>query len=169
MRVNMTIIKNLLVCGFLFSPLTLSAQDASYTYRPLAKEGCRVEYTALRQNGKAYISVSVKSDEGLCFVDSPMVMIRTSDKEVIKVTGKNLGIREENGSSLVIGNDVQHFGRHAGMAMFEVSEEQIKHIGTGIIKIRLSTLPFIHEREFSKDKIGKKLYKAFQKRYDTDF
>lgn len=165
----MTNFKILLLGLFAIGSLTMSAQDASYTYKPLASEGCNINFTALRQNGKAYLTISVRSDEGLCFVDSPMVMIRTADKEVIKITGKNIGVREENSSSVVIANRIMHFGGRAGMAMFEMSEEQIKHLETGVVKIRLSTLPFVHEREFRKDKIGKKLFKAFQERRDTEF
>jgi hypothetical protein len=42
-----------------------------------------------------------------------------------------------------------------------VSPEQFELLKDGIVKVRLSTTPIEHEREFKKDKIGKKLYAFF--------
>ena len=159
----------LFVIMMVVSTVITYAQDASYTYKPLAKEGCHVEYTALRQDDKAYIIVSVKSDEGLCFVNEPTMMIRTGDNEVIKLTGSNMGSRKENSTGVVIGNIVVSDNGSVGMAQFELTEEQVEKLNSGIIKVRLTTTPFLHEREFSKDKIGKKLYKAFCKQKNSEF
>lgn len=145
------------------------AQDASYTNKPLAKEGCHVEYSALKQDNKSYIIVSVRSDEGLCFVNDPVMMLRTGSNEVIKLTGTNMGSRKESSSGVVIGNVVVSGNNSVGMAQFELTDEQVEMLNTGVIKVRLTTTPFIHEREFTKDKIGKKLYKAFSKQKNTEF
>ena len=145
------------------------AQDASYTYKPLAKEGCHVEYSALKQGNKSYIIVSVRSDEGLCFVNDPVMMLRTGNNEVIKLTGTNMGSRKESSSGVVIGNVVVSGNNSIGMAQFELTDEQVEMLNTGVIKVRLTTTPFIHEREFTKDKIGKKLYKAFSKQKNAKF
>lgn len=145
------------------------AQDASYTYKPLAKEGCHVEYSALKQDNKSYIIVSVRSDEGLCFVNDPVMMLRTGNNEVIKLTGTNMGSRKDSSSGVVIGNVVVSGNNSIGMAQFELTDEQVEMLNTGVIKVRLTTTPFIHEREFTKDKIGKKLYKAFSKQKNAEF
>lgn len=149
--------------------LYLYAQDASYTYKPLAKEGCYVEYSAMRKENKSYIIVSVQSDEGLCFVNDPVMMLRTNDNEVIKLLGINMGSRKESSLGFVIGNLLLSDDSSIGMAQFELTEEQVEKLNTGIKKVRLSTTPFIHEREFSKDKIGRKLYKAFCKQKSDEF
>ncbi len=145
------------------------AQDASYTYNPLAKVGCYVGYSAIKQDSKSYIVVSVKSDEGLCFDTDPIMMIRTGNNEVLKLNGTNMGSRKENSSGVVIGNIVVADDSSVGMAKFELTEEQVEMLNSGIIKVRLTTVPFIHEREFTKDKIGKKLYKAFCKQTNSEF
>lgn len=145
------------------------AQDASYTYKPLAKEGCHVEYSALKQDNKSYIIVSVRSDEGLCFVNDPVMMLRTGSNEVIKLKGKNMGSRKESSSGVVIGNVVVSSNNSVGMAQFELTDEQVEMLNTGVIKVRLTTTPFVHEREFTKDKIGKRLYKAFSKQKNEEF
>ena len=46
-------------------------------------------------------------------------------------------------------------------AQFEVSPEQFELLKDGIIKVRLTTTPIEHEREFKEDKIGKKLYEFY--------
>lgn len=145
------------------------AQDASYTYKPLAKEGCHVEYSALKQDNKSYIIVSVRSDEGLCFVNDPVMMLRTGSNEVIKLTGTNMGSRKESSSGVVIGNVVVSSNNSVGMAQFELTDEQVEMLNTGVIKVRLTTTPFVHEREFTKDKIGKRLFKAFSKQKNEEF
>jgi len=145
------------------------AQDASYTYKPLAKEGCRVEYSALKQDNKSYIIVSVRSDKGLCFVNDPVMMLRTGSNEVIKLTGTNMGSRKESSSGVVIGNVVVSSNNSVGMAQFELTDEQVEMLNTGVIKVRLTTTPFVHEREFTKDKIGKRLFKAFSKQKNEEF
>lgn len=145
------------------------AQDASYTYKPLDKEGCHVEYSALKQDNKSYIIVSVRSDEGLCFVNDPVMMLRTGSNEVIKLTGTNMGSRKESSSGVVIGNVVVSSNNSVGMAQFELTDEQVEMLNTGVIKVRLTTTPFVHEREFTKDKIGKRLYKAFSKQKNEEF
>ena len=90
--------KVLLSLIFCLCAIITYAQDASYTYKPLAKEGCHVEYSALKQDNKSYIIVSVRSDEGLCFVNDPVMRLRTGNNDVIKLTGTNMGTRKESSS-----------------------------------------------------------------------
>lgn len=80
-----------------------------------------------------------------------------------------MGSRKESSSGVVIGNVVVSGNNSVGMAQFELTDEQMEMLNSGIIKVRLTTTPFIHEREFTKDKIGKKLYKAFSKQQNSEF
>lgn len=155
--------KILFTLALCISAIISYAQDASYTYKPIAKEGCHVEYSALKQDNKSYIIVSVRSDEGLCFVNDPVMMLRTGNNVVIKLTGTNMGSRQESSSGVFIGNVFISDNNSVGMAQFELTDEQVEMLNTGVFKVRLTTTPFIHEREFTKDKIGKRLYKAFSK------
>ena len=69
---------------------------------------------------------------------------------------------------VVIGNVVVSSNNSVGMAQFELTDEQVEMLNTGVIKVRLTTTPFVHEREFTKDKIGKRLYKAFSKQKNEE-
>ena len=53
-------------------------------------------------------------------------------------------------------------------AQFKISPQQFELLKKGVAKIRLSTIPIEHERTFTKDKIGKKLYQFFMKQKDKD-
>lgn len=161
--------KILFILFLCFCAITSYAQDASYTYKPLAKEGCIVEYSALKHENKSYIIVSVQSEEGLCFVNDPVMMLKTANNEVIKLTGTNMGNRNDNSVGVIIGFVVVPGNSSVGMAQFEITDEQIEMLKDGVVKVRLTTTPFVHEREFKKDQIGKKLYKAFSKQKKSEF
>ena len=88
------------------------------------------------------------------------MMVRTANGEVLKFNGELL----DNGAistGIVSGNMVIPVSSIISTAQFRVSPEQFELLKDGIVKVRLSTTPIEHEREFKKDKIGKKLYEFF--------
>ena len=64
-------------------------------------------------------------------------------------------------AGIVSGNMVLPVISIISSAQFSITPEQLEMIKSGVIKIRLSTTPIEHEREFTKDKIGKKLYEFY--------
>ena len=46
-------------------------------------------------------------------------------------------------------------------AKFPISKEQVESLSKGVKKLRLNTSPQFHEKEWRKDKIGKKLYQKY--------
>jgi hypothetical protein len=42
-------------------------------------------------------------------------------------------------------------------------------LNQGVSKVSLSTLPIVHEKNFNKDKIGKKLYNSYLKEKEKEF
>lgn len=149
--------------------INLCAQSVSYDYKLLSKQGCHVKYSAYRQEDKSYIIVEVKSDGGISFVNDPIMMLRASNNEVIKLQGVNVGKHKEGGVGIVVSGILISEDYSVSTAQFEISNEQIEMLKSGIIKVRLSTIPYLHEREFKSDKIGKKLYKAFGKLKAAEF
>lgn len=137
------------------------AQSVSYSYRPLAAEGCYVKYTANWQEGKPYLIVSVRSDR-MKFVVEPVVLLKTTDGETIRLEGAPLDISSQS-IGITSGNLIIPIQEFNATAQFSITPEQIELLNKGISKVRISLVPMNHERTFSKDKIGKKLYKAFQK------
>ena len=145
------------------------AQTVGYTYRPLAAEGCNMQYSIAQQNGEYFIIATVKSDR-LTFLKESSFWLKTTDGEIIKLQGEVIGGGSES-AGIVSGNIVIPVTEISSTAQFRISEEELEKLNQGIIKLRLSTTPIEHERTFKKDKIGKKLYQFYQKKKmkDDDF
>ena len=142
------------------------AQTVGYTYRPLAAEGCNMQYSIAQQNGEYFIIATVKSDR-LTFLKESSFWLKTTDGEIIKLQGEVIGGGSES-AGIVSGNIVIPVTEISSTAQFRISEEELEKLNQGIIKVRLSTTPIEHERTFKKDKIGKKLYQFYQKKKMKD-
>ena len=147
----------------------VTAQTVSYTYKELAAEGCSMKYSVAKQNEKFYIIATVQSDR-MKFLKESTMMIRTTNGDVLKFSGELIDNGTES-TGIVSGNMVIPVTSIISTAQFEVSPEQFELLKDGIIKVRLTTIPIEHEREFKKDKIGKKLYEFYlnAKNKEDDF
>jgi hypothetical protein len=150
--------KKFLLFAIIFAWSVLSfAQSVSYTYKPLAAEGCSVTYSVAKQDSSYYIVVTIKSDR-IQFLKETTMMIRNFNDEVLKLEGEHIG----NGSEtvgIVAGNMVLPVTGISTTAQFPITPEQMDILSYGVAKIRITAIPMNHERIFKKDKIGKKLFK----------
>lgn len=166
MEKSMMKIKILIVSFMLFVGYVSYAQTVGYTYKPLAAEGCSMKYSVAKQDSSYYIIATVKSDR-LNFLKESTMLLKTFDGEVIKLYGSCIGNGSES-AGIVSGNIVIPVTVISSTAQFKISPEQVELFKKGISKVRLSTIPIEHERTFSKDKIGKKLYQFFLKQRDKE-
>ena len=154
--------KKVLLFAIMFVWAVLSfAQSVSYTYKPLAAEGCSVMYTVAKQDSSYYIVVSIKSDR-FQFLKETTMILRNFNNEVLKLEGKHIGDGSETGG-IVAGNMVIPVTELSTTAQFPITPEQMEFFSKGIAKIRITAIPMNHERTFKKDKIGKKLYTYLKK------
>ena len=154
--------KKVILFAIMFVWAVLSfAQSVSYTYKPLAAEGCSVMYTVAKQDSSYYIVVSIKSDR-FQFLKETTMMLRNFNNEVLKLEGKHIGDGSETGG-IVTGNIVIPVTELSTTAQFPITPEQMEFFSKGIAKIRITAIPMNHERTFKKDKIGKKLYTYLKK------
>lgn len=146
-----------------------SARQVSYTYRPLMAEGCSVSYSVVSQEGTPSIVVTVSSDR-LVFCADPVMTLKNFKGDVLKLSGINLQSRTETGG-IVSNNVVIPVTDIKAMAQFPIDKADITFFESGISKVRLSTVPIVHEREFSSDQIGKYLFKELTKasKVEDDF
>ena len=107
------------------------------------------------------IVVTVESDR-LVFDSKPTMMLKNFKGEVLKLEGYNLQSRSET-SGVFVSNIVIPITELNAMAEFPVDAKDIGFFASGIAKVRLSTVPIMHEREFSKDAIGEYLYNSLRK------
>ena len=98
------------------------------------------------------------------------MMVRTTNGDVIKFTGELID-NDTKTAGFVSGNMIIPVTSVMSTAQFEVLPSQFDLLKDGIIKVRLTTIPIEHEREFKNDKIGKKLYEFFleAKNKEDDF
>ncbi len=153
-----------ILCLFAVVALLVScgaAKSVSYMHKPLAAEGCSVSYSAIQNDGQAMIVVTVKSDR-LVFSNNPTMMLKNFKGEVLKLEGIDLQSRSETGGVL-INNVVVPVTELSAMAEFPVNEKDFDFFASGISKVRLSTVPIVHEKEFSSDVIGEYLFTSLQK------
>lgn len=143
-------------------PMFAQAQSVSYTYKPLADEGCQMSYSIAKQDTNYCMVVTVSSDN-MVFLKNPIFLIKTFKGDVIKLTGEQSGDKSDTGGFL-IGSIIFPITEINSTAQFPITEDQLKLLNDGIMKVRLSTSPYEHERTFKKDKIGKKLYNIYLKK-----
>ena len=145
---------------FLTIGLFIQAQSVSYSYRPLAEEGCSVIYTPTFIDDTAYIVVCVKSDR-LVFNDNPTMMVRFfNTDQILQLNGENINTLSNVGA-VIVSNVLVPYTSLKAIAMFRITEQEMTLFTSGVERIILSTFPIVHDRTFKKDKIGKKLYKFY--------
>ena len=118
-----------------------------------------MKYSIAKHENQYYIIATVSSDR-LQFLSESTMLIRTANGAVLKLSGELMNNRSES-AGIVSGNMVLPVTSIISSAQFSITPEQLEMIKSGVIKIRLSTTPIEHEREFTKDKIGKKLYEFY--------
>lgn len=162
-------IKLSFVALFMSITLLANAQTVGYTYRALTAEGCNMKYSVSKQGENYSIVATVRSDR-MVFLGNPTMKIRTFEGNVLELNGNVIGGGSES-AGIVSGNIVIPVTEISSTAQFFITPEEFETLNEGVAKIRLSMTPMNHERTFKKDKIGKKLYKAFlmEKKKEDDF
>lgn len=154
---------------FLSATLISFSQSVSYTHKPFAPDGCIVNYRVIMQDTTCFIEVHFESDLSK-FTENPTMMVRTFAGEVFKLYGTTL-------SSEKLSKEVERDGEKkiitgfSSTVRYTATNSQMESLQSGIAKIRLSTEPYEHEKEFKKDKIGKALHDSYlkEKNKDADF
>ena len=135
-----------------------------YEYKPFAEEGCRVLYSSICDDTGLYIVVSIESDR-LKFTHNPTLMFKNFNGDIISLSGENFSVHTENGGVTVY--NFNPLFPHSvtlpitevnAMARFKINKSQIHLLLCGIQKVRITTVPIVHEVEFKDDEIGCKLY-----------
>ncbi|NDV56586.1 hypothetical protein D0T85_00430 [Bacteroides sp. 519] len=159
----------LFVTIFLTHSFFTNAQTVGYTYKPLTVKGCHIKYSIAKQDTSYYIIATVKSDR-LNFLKESTMLLKNFDGEILKLHGNLIRSGSES-AGIISGNLVIPVTEISSTAQFRISPAQFELFKKGIAKVRLSTIPIEHERTFTKDKIGKKLYQFFlkQRNKDNDF
>ena len=113
-----------------------------------------------KENNEAFLNVRLQ-DLTKVMTESPKMLIKLMNDSIINLDGKIMSTSHKNEGGVVVANIVVESDFIVSDAKFPITPEQIKQIGLGVKKLRLNTSPNYHEKEWKKDKIGKKLYEEY--------
>ena len=120
------------------------------------------------ENNSIFLTLMLTSEK-LKMSDSPKLLLRLMDDSVISLDGYMLGATNKSDGAVVIGYTAIAINHYVTEAKFPISKEQAESLSKGVKKLRLNTSPNYHEKEWSKDKIGKKLYKKYKECSSNSF
>ena len=120
------------------------------------------------ENDSVFLYV-VFTSENKKISDTPKMLLRLMDESVISLDGKNVSLSQKSDGGVVISGIIISDNHFISEAKFPISREQISQFQKGIKKLRLNTSPKFHEKEWTSDKIGKKLYEAYMKSSQNSF
>lgn len=101
--------------------------------------------------------------------ETPRLLLKLMDDSVISLEGKLINSYYENDGGIVIGNMIESSSEYITISKFPISKIDIEKFIKGIKKLRLNTTPKYHEKNWSRDKIGKKLLKRYKECGSTSF
>ena len=116
----------------------------------------------VQEKDSFFLNVNYK-DRKLKLVDSPKLLIKLMDDEVIYLDGQFISSSDKTEGGVMISGIFIQSSHIVNQALFPISVNQIEQFTKGIKKIRLNTSPRYHEKEWKKDKIGKMLYENYVK------
>ena len=119
-----------------------------------------VQMRITKENNEAFLNVRLQ-DLTKVMTESPKMLIKLMNDSIINLDGKIMSTSHKNEGGVVVANIVVESDFIVSDAKFPITPEQIKQIGLGVKKLRLNTSPNYHEKEWKKDKIGKKLYEEY--------
>ena len=97
------------------------------------------------------------------------MLIRLMDNSVISLEGKMMGVQSKSDGGVVISGVYVASNHFVSEARFPISIDEMQSFKHGLKKLRLNTSPKYHEKEWKRDKIGKKLYENYIKSSSNSF
>lgn len=130
--------------------------------------GYNVKINLSTENDSTFLTLILTS-ERLKMSDSPKLLLRLMDDSVLSLDGYMLGSTNKSEGAVMIGNTAVAINHFITEAKFPITKDQIEQFSKGIKKLRLNTSPKYHEKEWRKDKIGKKLFAKYKESSSNSF
>lgn len=141
---------------------------AQVSYGDITWGSYNMKINVVTDNDSIFLNI-VYTDGKLKLADEPKLLLKLMDDEVISLDGQLLSNFSKADGGVVISGVYVASNHFISEAKFPISKEQIGQFSKGIKKLRLNTSPKYHEKEWKKDKIGKKLYESYKKSSPNSF
>ena len=141
---------------------------AQASYGDITWGNYNMKINVITDNDSIFLNI-VYTDGKLKLADEPKLLLKLMDDEVISLDGQLLSNFSKSDGGVVISGVYVASNHFISEAKFPISKEEIGKLSKGIKKLRLNTSPKYHEKEWKKDKIGKKLYESYKKSSPNSF
>lgn len=146
----------LLISNVLFA----KKRNTGYCYKELSSVGICCTFSIIKDS-VTYLVLETQSHTNVLDA-KPKIQIRFFNDDTITLCSENV---QTNNNTTVMpsvgGLSAGSINSVISRAKFPLKDGDIEKFALGIKKIRISTIPNVHEREFKKDKIGYKIYKLY--------
>ena len=120
------------------------------------------------ENDSIFLNV-IYTDEKRKLTDTPKLLLRLMDDVVISLEGVNMSSQSKSDGGVILYGGYVESNHFISEAKFPIAKEQILLLEKGVKKLRLNTSPKFHDKEWSRDKIGKKLFNAYLRSSSNSF
>lgn len=158
--------KRLLLLLLMFSSYLYGKAQVSYGDNFFVDYNVKINLST--ENDSTYLTL-IFTSENLKMSDSPKLLLRLMDDTVISLDGYMLSTSNKNEGAVMIGHTAVAINHYVTEAKFPISKEQVEGLSKGVKKLRLNTSPKFHEKEWRRDKIGKKLYAKYKESSPNSF
>lgn len=138
-----------------FPALAKKDKNVGYCYRDMKADGMCCEFSVVKDSS-IYLVVSVSSLYN-AIVGTAKLQVKFFNDDTLTLYSDDVTSGNRH-YYLGMGVSVDY---KTGIIKFEVTKEQIEKFSLGVKKLRLNSVPNMHEMEFKKDKIGNKIYKSY--------
>lgn len=157
--------KKLLLLFLLIAPMMANAQ---VSYGDTFWGSYNMKINVSTENDFIFLNV-IYTDEKRKLTDTPKLLLRLMDDSVISLEGVNMSSQSKSDGGVILYGVYVESNLFISEAKFPITKEQILLLEKGVKKLRLNTSPKFHEKEWSRDKIGKKLFNAYLKSSSNSF
>mgnify|MGYP007065775161 FL=1 len=118
--------------------------------------GKKASLSAWCFDGNKFLILSFSDNDEKRLVESPIIKIQLFDGSILRLSGVDCSYKR-------IMQGGKYGSKEAGThyIMLPVSDEQIKNLDTGVMKIVINTIPELFYKSYSSDKFGAKLHEDF--------
>ena len=111
--------------------------------------------------GNKFLILSFSDNDEKRLVESPIIKIQLFDGSILRLSGADCSYKTTMQQTILKGG--KYGSKEAGThyIMLPVSDEQIKNLDTGVMKIVINTIPELFYESYSSDKFGAKLHEDF--------
>lgn len=160
--------KKIALITLLFISALSNQVRAQVSYGDITWGNYNMKINVITDNDSIFLHI-VYTNRVNKLADTPKLLIKLMDDEVISLDGQPLGSFSKSDGGIVVSGYYVASDNFISEAKFPISKEQISQFSKGIKKLRLNTSPKYHEKEWNKDKIGMILYESYKKSSPNSF